>query len=69
MFYYVTYGADVIAPIGTLCWLHKVFTIDIMPELKRNVLNFRYGANFKYEGMLTHSFDKFYDWLSTRYPK
>ena len=34
----------------------KVFTIDVMPELKKNVLNFRYGANFKYEGMLTHKF-------------
>ena len=34
--------------------------IDVMPELKKNVLNFGYGANFKYEGMLTHSFDRFY---------
>ena len=34
--------------------------IDVMPELKKNMLNFGYGANFKYEGMLTHSFDKFY---------
>ena len=40
--------------------LHKVFTINVMPKLKKNVLNFRYGANFKYEGMLTHSFDRFY---------
>ena len=31
-----------------------------MPELKRNILNFRYGVNFKYEGMLSHSFDRFY---------
>ena len=35
-------------------------TIDLMPELKKNVLNFGYGANFKYEGMLTHSFNRFY---------
>ena len=34
--------------------------IDVMPELKKNILNFGYGANFKYEGMLTHSFDRFY---------
>ena len=34
--------------------------IDIMPELKRNILNFRYGVNFKCEGMLSHSFDRFY---------
>ena len=35
-------------------------TIDLMPELKKNILNFRYGVNFKYEGMLTHLFDRFY---------
>ena len=33
---------------------------DVMLNLKKNVLNFGYGVNFKYEGMLTHSFDKFY---------
>ena len=43
-----------------LVLLPKVLTIDVMPELKKNVLNFRYNANFKYEGMLTHSFDRFY---------
>ena len=31
-----------------------------MPELKRNILNFGYRINFKYEGMLSHSFDTFY---------
>ena len=31
-----------------------------MPELKRNVLNFGYGINFKYEGTLSHSSDRFY---------
>ena len=31
-----------------------------MPELKWNILNFGYGVNFKYEGMLSHSFDRFY---------
>ena len=34
--------------------------VDIMPKLKRNILNFGYGVNFKYEGMLSHSFDRFY---------
>ena len=34
--------------------------IDIMPKLKRNILNFGYGVNFKYKGMLSHSFDQFY---------
>ena len=31
-----------------------------MPELKRNILNFRYRINFLYEGILAHSFDRFY---------
>ena len=31
-----------------------------MPELKRNILNFGYGINFQYKGMLSHSFDRFY---------
>ena len=39
--------------------MHEVLTVDVMPELKKNVLNFGYGVNFKYEGMLSHSFDRF----------
>ena len=31
-----------------------------MLELKRNILNIGYDVNFKYEGMLSHSFDRFY---------
>ena len=31
-----------------------------MPKLKRNFLNFGYDINFKCEGMLLHSFDRFY---------
>ena len=34
--------------------------IEIKLELHRNILNFGYGINYKYEGMLTHSFDRFY---------
>ena len=34
--------------------------VSIMPELKQNVLRFGYGVNFRYEGMLAHSFDRFY---------
>ena len=34
--------------------------IEIRPELQRNILNFAYGINYKYEGMLMHSFDRFY---------
>ena len=40
-----------------------------MPELKKNVLNFGCGTNFKYEGMLTHSFDRFYVVTKFEMPK
>ena len=40
-----------------------------MPELKKNVLNFGYGANFKYEGMLSHSFVRFYVVTKFEMPK
>ena len=46
--------------VVVLISLCEMLAIDVMPELKKNVLNFRYGANFKYEGILTHSFDRFY---------
>ena len=35
-------------------------SIEIRPELQGNILNFGYGINFKYEGMLMHLFDRFY---------
>ena len=38
--------------IGTL--------IKIKPKLQRNILKFGYGIDYKYEGMLVHSFDRFY---------
>ena len=34
--------------------------IKIKPKLQRNILKFGYGINYKYEGMLAHSFDRFY---------
>ena len=34
--------------------------IKIRLELQRNISNFGYGINYKYEGMLAHSFDRFY---------
>ena len=38
-------------------FVYDCSAVDIMPELKKNILNFDYGVNFKYEGMLSHSFD------------
>ena len=43
--------------------------IDTKPELKNNVLNFGYGVNFKHEGMLSHSFDRFYVVANFEIPK
>ena len=51
----------------TLAW--DMLTTNIMPELKKNVLNFGYRANFKYEGMLAHSFDRFYVVTKFEMPK
>ena len=39
---------------------HLGATIEIRPELQKNILNFGYGINYKYEGMLAHSFYRFY---------
>ena len=43
-----------------LVFAYDCSAVDIMPKLKKNILNFGYGVNFKYEGMLSHSFDWFY---------
>ena len=55
-----------------LCLLVFVYdssAIDIMPELKRNILNFGYGVNFKYDRMLSHSFNRFYIVMKFLLPK
>ena len=43
--------------------------VSIMPELKQNVLRFGYGVNYRYEGMLAHSFDRFYVVTKVELPK
>ena len=40
--------------------IYRYTSIKIKPELKRNILNFGYGINYKYEGTLVHSSDRFY---------
>ena len=52
-----------------LLFVYGSSAIDIMPKLKRNILNFGYGVNFKYEGMLSHSFDQFYIVTKFELPK
>ena len=35
-------------------------SIEIGPELQRNILNIGYGISYKYGEILVHSFDRFY---------
>ena len=44
----------------TLCLSSRYSSVEIKPELQRNIFKFGYGINYKYEGMLAHSFDRFY---------
>ena len=50
-------------------FVYDCSAVDIMPKLKKNILNFGYGVNFKYEGMLSHSFDRFYIVTKFELPK
>ena len=43
-----------------ICYICRYAPTEIKPELKKNILNFHYGINYKYEGMLAHSFNRFY---------
>ena len=47
----------------------KELAIDTMPEPKKNILNYGYGVNFEYEGILSHSFDRFYVVTKFEMPK
>ena len=51
-----------------LC-MYGTSAVSIMPELKCNVLRFGYGMNFRYEGMVSHSFDRFYVVTKIEIPK
>ena len=50
-------------------FVYDCSAVDIMPELKKNILNFGYGVSFKYEGMLSNSFDRFYIVTKFELPK
>ena len=55
--------------VVVLILMCEVFAVDVMSELKKNVLNFGYDVNFKCEGMLNHSFDRFYVVAKYEIPK
>ena len=51
-----------------LC-VYGTSAVSIMPELKHNILRFGYGVNFRYGGMLLHSFDRFHIVTKIEIPK
>ena len=54
--------------LALIC-MYLNLAINTMPELKKNILNFGYSTNFKYKGMLVHSFDRFYVVTKFEMPK
>ena len=54
-----------------LIFLHMcgATAVSIMPELKHTISRFGYGVNFRYGGMLSHSFDRFYVVMKIEIPK
>ena len=43
-----------------VCLSSRYSFVEIKPKLQRNILKFGYRINYKYEGMLADSFDRFY---------
>ena len=48
------------AIFSLICYFYQSTSTKIKQELKRNILNFGYSINYKYEGMFAHSFGRFY---------
>ena len=42
------------------CCICRYTLVELKPELKKNILKFSCGINYKHKGMLAHSFDRFY---------
>ena len=43
-----------------VCCIYRYTSVEIKPKLKKNILKCCYGINYKYEGILAYSFDRFY---------
>ena len=54
------YSLFIIIIIIIICYVCRCTSVKIKPELKKNILKFGYGINFKYKRMLAHSFDRSY---------
>ena len=44
----------------SLCLSSRYSLVEIKLDLQRNILKYGYGINYKYEGMLVHSLNRFY---------
>ena len=51
---------SLLALIILTCYVCRFTSVEIKLELKKNILKFSYGINYKYEGMLAHSHNRFY---------
>ena len=49
--------------------MYSTSALSIIPELKHSVLRFGYRVNFRYEGTLSQSFDRFYIVTKIEIPK
>ena len=43
-----------------ICCIYRYTYVEIKPEIKKDILKVGYGINYKYEGMVAHSFNRFY---------
>ena len=44
-----------------ICWIYRYTSVEIKQECKEEkYFKIGYGANYKYEEMLAHSFNRFY---------
>ena len=48
------------AILTTLLYLSSRYSsVEIRPEVQKNIIKFGYGINYKYKGMFAYSFDRF----------
>ena len=69
MYYYWDKGKMEFSLFLIILCMYSTSAVSIMPELKNNKLRFGYRVNFRYEGMLSHSFDRFYMVTKIEIPK
>ena len=46
--------------LSFICYIYQSTSTKIKPKVKKDILTFGYRINYKYEGMLAHSFHRFY---------